>query len=158
MLEIKTQGLCQGNGASPAGGTVVSICIVLVHKKNGPGAYFLCPITKLKSHIAGVIYVDDMEIIHFRMEDERDDALDAFIGIQEAITNWGKLFLATVSTLKPAKCFFNLISFSQKPDGTWYYTKKRTMRSSEQSFHWQTAPLHPLSTWGWTYQTKPWVQ
>jgi hypothetical protein len=121
-LEIKTQGLCQGNRASPAGWAVVSICIISAHKKKGHGAHFLCPITKLKSHIAGVIYVDDTDLIHFRME-ETEDALDAFFGIQEAITNWGKLLLASGSTLKPSKCFFHLISFSWKPDGTWYYTK-----------------------------------
>jgi hypothetical protein len=32
-LSIKTQGLCQGNGASPAGWAVVSICIIGAHKK-----------------------------------------------------------------------------------------------------------------------------
>ena len=50
-LSIKTQGLCQGNGASPAGWAVVSICIIGAHKKKGHGAHFTCPITKLKSHI-----------------------------------------------------------------------------------------------------------
>ncbi len=69
-----------------------------------------------------MIYVDDTDLIHFWME-ETEDALDAFFGIQEAITNWGKLLLASGSALKPSKCFPHLISFSWKPDGTWYYTK-----------------------------------
>ena len=106
-LEIKTQGLCQGNGAAPAGWAVVSVCIISVHKKKGHGAHFLCPITKLRSHIAGVIYVDDMDLIHFRM-DRSEDVLDTFYGIQEAIINWGKLLLASGGALKPAKCFFHL--------------------------------------------------
>ncbi len=55
---IKTQGLCQGNGASSAGWAVVSIFIISAHKKKGHGAHFMCPITKLKSHIAGIIYID----------------------------------------------------------------------------------------------------
>jgi uncharacterized protein (UPF0332 family) len=122
LLEIKTQGLCQGNGASPAGWAVVSICIILAHKKKGHGAHFLCPIMKLKSHIAGMIYVDDTDLIHFQME-ETEDALDAFFGIQKAVTNWGKLLLTSGGPLKPSKCFFHLISFFWKPDGTWYYTK-----------------------------------
>ena len=58
-FKIKTQGLRQGNGASTAGWAVVSICIINAHKKKGHGTHFVCPITKLKSHIAGVIYVDD---------------------------------------------------------------------------------------------------
>jgi len=52
QFEIKTQGLCQGNGASPAGCVVVSICQINAHKKKGHGGHFLCPITKLTSHIA----------------------------------------------------------------------------------------------------------
>jgi hypothetical protein len=121
-LEIKTQDLCQGNGATPAGWAVVSICIITAHKKKGHGAHFLGPITKLRSHIAGVIYVDDTDLIHFHM-DESEDALDTFYGIQEAIINWGKLLLASGGALKPAKCFCHLISFTWNPDGTWSYEK-----------------------------------
>jgi hypothetical protein len=69
-LSIKTQGLCQGNGVSPAGWAVVSICIISAHKK-GHGAQFTCPITKLKSHIASIIYVDDTDLVHFRMDEDQ---------------------------------------------------------------------------------------
>jgi len=119
-LSIKTQGLCQGNGASPAGWAVVSICILGAHKKKGHGAHFTCPITKLKSHIAGIIYVDDTDLVHFRMEEDQDK-YESFFNLQEAITNWGKLLLATGGALKPAKCFFHLISFAWKEDGRWFY-------------------------------------
>ena len=44
-IEVKTQGLCQGNGAAPAGWTVVSIAILNAHKRKGHGAKFLCPIS-----------------------------------------------------------------------------------------------------------------
>ena len=94
QFEIKTQGLCQGNGASPAGWTVVSIRLINAHKKKGHGGHFLCPITKLKSRFAGVIYVDDTDLIHFRM-DRYEDTTDSFLGLQEAIVNWGKLLLAS---------------------------------------------------------------
>ncbi len=70
-LSIKTQGLCQGNGASPAGWAVVSICIISAHKKKGHGTHFTCPITKLKSHIAGIVYVDDTDLVHFRMDKDQ---------------------------------------------------------------------------------------
>ena len=109
-LSITTQGLCQGNGASPAGWAVVSICIINAHKKKGHGAHFACPISKQGSHIAGIIYVDDTDLIHFRM-DEDQDVMETFYHMQEAITNWGKLLLATGGALKPSKCFFHLISF-----------------------------------------------
>jgi uncharacterized protein (UPF0332 family) len=92
-LSIKTQGLCQGNGTSPAGWAVVSICIISAHKKKGRGAHFTCPITKLKSYIAGIIYVDDTDLVHFRMDEDQGKD-EAFYRLQEAITNWGKLLIA----------------------------------------------------------------
>ncbi len=123
-FEIKTQGLGQGNGAFPAGWAVVSICIINVHKKKGHGAHFVCPITKLRSHIAGVIYVDNTDLIHFRM-DKQEDTSDTLYGPQETILNWGKLLLALGGALKPAKCFCHLISFKFKEDGTWSYKSNK---------------------------------
>ncbi len=41
--------------------------------------------------------------------------------MQEAITNWGKLLLATGRALKPITCFFHLISFAWQEDSSWYY-------------------------------------
>jgi hypothetical protein len=119
-FKIKTQGLCQGNGASPVGWAVVSICIINAHKKRGHGAHFICPITQLRSHIAGVIYVDDTDLIHFKM-DVYEGKEDTFYKLQEAIVNWGKLLLASGGALKPAKCFFHLISFKFRTNGTWHY-------------------------------------
>jgi hypothetical protein len=83
-------------------------------------SHFTCPITKLKSHIAGIIYVDDTDLIHFRMDEDQDKE-EAFLHLQEAITNWGKLLLATGGALKPVKCFFHLISFTWNEDGSWAY-------------------------------------
>jgi hypothetical protein len=123
-LLIKTQGLCQGNGASPAGRAVVSICIISAHKKKGHGTHFTCPITKLKSHIAGIIYVDDTDLVHFRID--KDQGKDeSFYYLQEAITNWGKLLLASGGALKPIKCFFHLISFNWKKDSSWTYKNNK---------------------------------
>jgi hypothetical protein len=119
-LSIKTQGLCQGNGTSPVEWAVISICIISSHKKKGHGAHFTCPITKLKSHIVGIIYVDDTDLVHFRMEEDQDKN-EAFFHLQEAITNWGKLLLTTGGSLKPIKCFFHLISFTWDEDGNWAY-------------------------------------
>jgi hypothetical protein len=108
-LEIKTQQLCQGNRAFPAGWAVISIFIINTHKKKGM-AHFICPITKLTSYIAGVIYVDDTDLIHFRM-DEHKDKLDTLWGLQEAMVNWGKLLQASGGALKPAKCIYHLTPF-----------------------------------------------
>eukprot|EP00956_Cyclotella_meneghiniana_P022017 scaffold40896_cov41-Cyclotella_meneghiniana.AAC.6 len=45
-IEIKYQGLCQGNGAAPAGCAVISITVLRAHKRKGHGATFMCPISK----------------------------------------------------------------------------------------------------------------
>jgi hypothetical protein len=125
-FEIKTQGLCQGNGAS----AVVSICIINAHKKKGHGTHFVCPIRKLKSHITGVIYIDDTNLIHFCM-DKQEDTLDTLYWLQEAIVSWGKLLLASGGALKLAKCFYHLISFRFKGDGTWSYESNE----NDEEFH-----------------------
>jgi hypothetical protein len=108
-FKIKTQGLCQGNEASPAGWAVVSICIFNAHKKRGHGAHFICPITQPRSHIVGVIFVKDMDLVHFRT-DVYEGREDTFYELQEANVNWGKLFLASGGVLKPSKCFVHLSS------------------------------------------------
>jgi hypothetical protein len=51
-ISIKTQGMCQGNGASLAGWAVISICILGAHGRKGRGAKFICPVTKLKKHLS----------------------------------------------------------------------------------------------------------
>jgi hypothetical protein len=48
---IKIQGLTQGNGASPAGWAVISVCNLGAHGKKGHGAKFYCPITNLQHHL-----------------------------------------------------------------------------------------------------------
>jgi hypothetical protein len=78
------------------------------------------PHLKAGSHIAGIIYVDDTDLIHFRM-DEDQDVMETFYHMQEAIANWGKLLLATGGALKPSKCFFHLISFKWNEAGVWSY-------------------------------------
>ena len=45
-ISVKFQGLCQGNGAAPAGWAVISITILNAHKKKGHGAKFVCPISQ----------------------------------------------------------------------------------------------------------------
>ena len=44
MIEVKFQGLCQGNGAAPAGWAVISITIINAHKRKCHRGHFICPI------------------------------------------------------------------------------------------------------------------
>ncbi len=51
-IEVKYQGLCQGNGAAPAGLLVISITVVHAHKRKGFGTTIFCPISKVKFLLA----------------------------------------------------------------------------------------------------------
>jgi hypothetical protein len=106
----KTQGLCQGNGAAPTGWGVTSIAMIRVHKQKGHGVHLRCPITETDHHSAGTVFVDDTDLEHFNMT-KLQMVEEVHVNVQESILNWGKLLLATGGALKPANCFYHLISF-----------------------------------------------
>jgi hypothetical protein len=64
---VKTQGMCQGNGAAPATWTVTSIPMIATHKRKGHGAHFIAPILDISGHIVGGFFVDDTDLIHVDM-------------------------------------------------------------------------------------------
>ena len=89
-IEIKFQGLCQGNGAAPAGWALISITIIPAHTCKGHGGYFVCPISKLTAKLAAIIFVDDTDLLHIRM-DKNESASEAHSALQESIISWGQL-------------------------------------------------------------------
>jgi hypothetical protein len=119
---IKAQGMCQGNGASPATWTVTAITIINAHKQKQYGDHLVTPISKDIGHLVGNIYVDDTDLIHLDMR-QLETIEQAHKRFQASIQNWGKLLLATGGALKPSKCLYYLISFLWRPDGTWVYNK-----------------------------------
>jgi ribonuclease HI len=119
-IEIKYQGLCQGNGAAPAGWAAISITILSAHKKKGHSATFMCPMTNKTIKLAAILYVDDCDLIHIDMTCN-DDVYTTFQRMQESVLNWGKLLIASGGSYKPPKFFYHLISFSWSRDGKWKY-------------------------------------
>jgi len=118
-ISIKTQGLTQGNGASPAGWAVISICILGAHGKKGHGAKFHCPITNLQHHLSAIIYMDDTDLLHIDLT--KDKSMDeVHHAIQNSINSWGNLLIATGRVLQPSKCFYSIILFEWK-NGLWRY-------------------------------------
>jgi hypothetical protein len=73
-IHIKTQGLTQENGASPAGWAVISIVILNAHGKKGHGAKFIRPTTKLSYHLSVILYVDDTDLLHINLEEDESVA------------------------------------------------------------------------------------
>jgi hypothetical protein len=128
--DIKTQGMCQGNGAAPAGWTVDSIAIISAHKRKGHGIHLRSPITNKNIHLAGTLFVDDTDVEHLNMN-KSETREDTHRALQESIINWGNLLNATGGALKPPKCFYHIISFSWTPDGEWKYDKNETAQALE---------------------------
>ena len=118
--DVKTQGLCQGNGAAPAGWTVDSIMMINAHKRKGHGIHLRTPITSQTTHLAGTLFVDDTDVEHLDMR-KTETIEEAHTALQESITNWGRLLIATGGALKPSKCFYHMISFRWNQDGCWKY-------------------------------------
>jgi hypothetical protein len=117
-IEVKFQGLCQGNGAAPAGWAVISITILQAHKEKGHGAHFVCPISDRTGHLAAILYMDDTDIVHLDMRADQE-VEEAHVSLRDSVHNWGQLLVATGGAFKPVKCFYHLISFVWKRDGKW---------------------------------------
>ncbi len=118
--DIKTQGMCQGNGAAMAGWSVDSIAIIQAHKQKGHGVHLRCPISNKTIHLTGTLFVDDTDLEHFDLN-KRETVRESHAVLQESIINWGCLLIVTGGALKLPKCFYHMISFMWKADGSWRY-------------------------------------
>jgi hypothetical protein len=72
-IEVKTQGLGQGNGASPAGWCNISIMILWAHGAKGHRAHFIAPMSHVRSSQSMILYVDDTDLLHLNMH--RDETI-----------------------------------------------------------------------------------
>ena len=103
-IAVKFQGLCQGNGAAPAGWAVISIVIIGAHKKKGHGGHFVCPISCRTGHLSTILFVDDNDLVHVDMR--KDQSVDeATHDLQRSIGSRGQLLLASGGSLKPESSF-----------------------------------------------------
>ncbi len=91
----------------------------------GHGATFRCPISHAVTKLAAILCVDYSDVIHFRMEGN-EPVEEAHQCLQESVLSWGNLLIATGGALKPSKCFYHLISFDWKQDGSWVYEQNDT--------------------------------
>ncbi len=120
MNSLKTQGMCQGNGAAPTAWMVTSIPMIAAHKCKGHGAHFIAPNLDITGHVVGGLFMDDTDLTYVDMRTV-ESILEAHSRLQESVINWGRLLIATGGALKPGKCSYYLISFKWKADGTWVF-------------------------------------
>ncbi len=115
-IQIKTQGLGQGNRAAPAGWCVISITILRAHGAKGHGALFLVPMFQVQKSLSTILYVDDTDLLHLNMDTD-ETVQEVHKALQQAIENWGRLLIAMGGSLKPEKCFFHLLDFAWTQKG-----------------------------------------
>jgi hypothetical protein len=120
-VEVKTQGLGQGNAASLAGWCILRIMILQAHGAKGQGAHFIALLSQVCSSLSAILYVDDTDLLHLDMDGNKT-VVEVHAALQHA-DNWGKLLIVMGGTLKPDKCFFHLINFQWTWRGGWQYVQ-----------------------------------
>ncbi len=86
--DIKTQGMCQGNGATGTSWRVTSIYMINSHKKKGHNVRLITPKTKKKLHLAGLLFVNDTDLKHLNTM-KTETTMEALPALQGAVMNWG---------------------------------------------------------------------
>ena len=80
----------------------------------------MCPISNLTGHIVALFFVDDIDLIHINVKAEETVTV-AHQSMQDIISNWGKLLIASGGAFKPPKCFYHLISLFWDTDRSLTY-------------------------------------
>jgi hypothetical protein len=92
--------------------------MIRAHKRKRHGVHLISLISRKKLHVVGSLYVDDTDLEHFTMQWE-EEVHEMQVAMQESIVNWGWPLVAMGGALKPAKCFYHMISFSWDKEGQW---------------------------------------
>jgi hypothetical protein len=114
----KTQGMCQGNTASPAGWEVICGAMLRCHSLRGHGSMLVSPISLTTTHLMGIWYVDDCDLITMAPYCPGEAVWDE---AQDALDSWSSLLNATGGALKGDKCFWYPIDYVWHDDGSWSY-------------------------------------
>jgi hypothetical protein len=116
----KTQGMCQGNTASPASWEALCAAMLRCHQLRGHGSMLLSPISLTSTQLMGIWYVDDCDLIAMAPYCPGEVVWDE---AQASLDSWASLLNATGSALKGDKCFWYPIDYVWHPDGSWSYDR-----------------------------------
>ncbi len=143
--DIKTQGMCQGNGAAGTSWMVTSVTMINAHKKKGHSVRLITPITKKKLHLAGLLFVDDTDLKHLNTTKTKTTT-EALAALQGAVMNWGQLLIASGGALKPGSVSITLSPFSGWRTVLGATTPTMRIQISRSASCLGTVNWHPLST------------
>ena len=101
------QGLCQGNGAFPAGWSVISAAMIALQRRNGHSIMIKSELTGDTSDYCAILFVDDTDLPCMSISAE-EDPRQTTNRLQRAVTDWANRLRVTGGALKPdnpKKCF-----------------------------------------------------
>ena len=87
----------------------------------------MCSISNLTGHLVSLLFVGDTDLININLKAE-ETATVAHQSMQDSISNWGQLLIASGESFKPPKCVYLLISFYWNTDGSWTYEKNEYVK------------------------------
>jgi hypothetical protein len=121
LLLLSLAGIGQGNGAGPAIWAVISVVILQILREEQLQATFISAITKKKTDLPAVAYVDDTDL-YYAATDTATRGEDLLPTIQKFLTLYQGLLRATGGELKPSKSHWYLIDWKWDGEGWTHKT------------------------------------
>ena len=115
------QGSGQGNGAGPSTWMCISIILINIINSFGVNATFCTAISGISIVLCAIMYVDDTDlaVTSSRYNYYKEVGRKA----QALAVKWCSVLRITGGALRPEKCWWYLVSFQCRSDGSWKYAK-----------------------------------
>jgi len=104
------QGVCQGNGTSPAIWLTMSMCIVQMVHTHGQPTTITCAISCQQMSLAGFFCVDDTNLIYMPAN-ATSTSNEVVAHLQQHLLVWQQGLHASSGALAPAKCSWSMLDY-----------------------------------------------
>ena len=121
-------GYGQGNGMAPPAFLTLSALMSNTYRRLGHGSAFVGSWSGVMFFLAAIIFVDDTDLLHIAKRRGMSD-IDFSHQVQQATFDWGFIVQATGGYLKPAKCFWYMLS--------WHWVRGEPRLKKLRSLPWQ---------------------
>ena len=81
----------------------------------------------MTGYLAALLFVYDTDLIHINLKAE-ETAIVAYQSMQDSISNWGQLLIASVGAFKPFNYFYHLIYFFWNTYGSSTYENNEDVK------------------------------
>lgn len=127
MIEIKTKGMCQRNGATPAGWCVMHHNIAS-SQMQGPQSKFVTPISGVNLDLTTVLFVNNTDIIQINMNQD-ETICSTHEALQHSVLSWGQLQAVNSSQKNAFSILFHSYGGKMAHNNMCTITKKTQCQS-----------------------------